>query len=180
MSLPCLGFPSVKWVSGCHVTRVGGQHIAQAGLLRWTTPSWSGEKNPNSSEDHASEACIQQSAGHLSAHKLCGTWLSISFCLPESRKTFLIRDRRPPGHLLIGGPWGDHSFPGRRSSGVTECARLRMEQEGRRLCLRLTFSMLSAFICRIKSSTGLRVISGGGNCSKSPKTAEEYSLSGEK
>lgn len=40
--------------------------------------------------------------------------------------------------------------------------------------------MLSAFICRIKSSTGLRVISGGGNFSKSPKTAEEYSLSGEK
>lgn len=45
---------------------------------------------------------------------------------------------------------------------------------------RLTFSMLSAFICRIKSSTGLRVISGGGNFSKSSKTAEEYSLSGEK
>jgi len=40
----------------------------------------------------------------------------------------------------------------------------------------LTFSIFSAFICRIKSSTGRFVISGAENFSKSMKTAEEYNL----
>lgn len=40
----------------------------------------------------------------------------------------------------------------------------------------LTFSMLRSFICKTRSSTGLRVISASENRLKSPKTADEYSL----
>lgn len=40
----------------------------------------------------------------------------------------------------------------------------------------LTFSMLRSFICKTRSSTGLRVISASENKLKSPNTAEEYNL----
>lgn len=36
--------------------------------------------------------------------------------------------------------------------------------------------MLRSFICKTRSSTGLRVISASENKLKSPKTADEYSL----
>lgn len=42
-----------------------------------------------------------------------------------------------------------------------------------KLAFWLTFSMFNTFICRIKSSTGRLVISGGENFSKSLKTADE-------
>lgn len=42
--------------------------------------------------------------------------------------------------------------------------------------LLLTFSILRSFICKIRSSTGLRVISASENRLKSPNTAEEYNL----
>lgn len=40
----------------------------------------------------------------------------------------------------------------------------------------LTLSILRSFICKTRSSTGLRVISASENKLKSPNTAEEYSL----
>ena len=40
----------------------------------------------------------------------------------------------------------------------------------------LTLSMLRSFICKTRSSTGLRVISASENKLKSPNTADEYSL----
>lgn len=43
----------------------------------------------------------------------------------------------------------------------------------------LTLSILRSFICRTRSSTGLRVISASENKLKSPNTAEEYSLYGD-
>lgn len=73
--------------------------------------------------------------------------------------------------------WGRENWPPAQTENMKlyiNTAALHSEAAAAHFLL--TLSMLRSFICRTRSSTGLRVISASENGLKSPNTADEYNL----